>query len=59
LVDYEDLPKKHFPLIFHGIVGKDEQEKRSPSFFNIVEATRVKDYCISLLGNRKNGLSSS
>jgi helicase MOV-10 len=59
LENYEELPKRRFPLVFHGIVGKDEREASSPSFFNVDEATQVKKYCISLLGNRKNGISSS
>ena len=54
---YEELPKKKFPIIFHGVVGKDERESSSPSFFNIVEATQVKKYVMSLIGNRKNGIS--
>ena len=54
---YEELPKKKFPIIFHGLVGKDERESSSPSFFNIIEATQVKKYVMSLIGNRKNGIS--
>jgi Peptidase family C54 len=38
--------------IFHGIVGKDERDKSSPSFFNINEATVVKKYCQDLIHNR-------
>ncbi|KIK54982.1 hypothetical protein GYMLUDRAFT_249004 [Collybiopsis luxurians FD-317 M1] len=51
----DQLPKKKFPLIFHGIVGKDQREASSPSFFNIEEATLVKRYCLSLVSERKNG----
>ncbi|KAF9457927.1 P-loop containing nucleoside triphosphate hydrolase protein [Collybia nuda] len=47
------LPKKSFPIVFHGIVGRDEQGKESPSFFNIDEATLVKKYCMSLIENHK------
>jgi helicase MOV-10 len=54
MVTYEELPKKQFPIIFHGIIGKDEKEASSPSFFNIDEASQVKKYVVSLLGNRKN-----
>jgi helicase MOV-10 len=57
--NYEELPKKKFPIIFHGIIGKDEKEASSPSFFNIDEASQVKKYVISLLGNRKNKISES
>jgi len=41
-------------LIFHGVVGRDEREKSSPSFFNIEEATIVRKYCSSLIVDRKH-----
>jgi len=53
----EELPKKRFPLIFHGIVGKDDREASSPSFFNVDEASLVKKYCKALIDNRKYRLS--
>jgi len=34
LDQWEHLPKLGFPLIFHGVVGKEEQEAASPSYFN-------------------------
>ncbi|KAF6753774.1 RNA helicase [Ephemerocybe angulata] len=49
----DELPKKRFPLIFHGMVGKDNREASSPSFFNIDEASQVKKYIKSLLDNSK------
>ncbi|KAF9527429.1 RNA helicase [Crepidotus variabilis] len=58
LTDYSELPKKQFPLMFHAIVGKDEREASSPSFFNIAEATQVKKYCLSLIDNRKKGIKA-
>lgn len=59
LDNYEELPKKRFPVIFHGIVGKDERESKSPSFFNVDEVTLVKKYCMSLLSDKKYRLSKS
>ncbi|KAJ7074967.1 P-loop containing nucleoside triphosphate hydrolase protein [Mycena belliarum] len=53
LENSDELPTKKFPLIFHGIVGKDDREGSSPSFFNIAEATIVKKYVASLVSNRK------
>ncbi|KAJ6572149.1 P-loop containing nucleoside triphosphate hydrolase protein [Mycena capillaripes] len=53
LENSDELPTKKFPLIFHGIIGKDDREGSSPSFFNIGEATLVKKYAASLVGNRK------
>ncbi|KDR68378.1 hypothetical protein GALMADRAFT_257029 [Galerina marginata CBS 339.88] len=58
LETYEELPKKRFPLLFHAIIGKDEREAHSPSFFNIDEATQVKKYCMSLINNRKNNIKA-
>ena len=57
-MNFDGLPKRNFPLIFHGIVGKDEREERSPSFFNVDEVTLVKKYCVSLIGDKKNRLST-
>jgi helicase MOV-10 len=42
------LPNPRFPILFHGIVGKDDREASSPSFFNIDEATEVKEYVMLL-----------
>ncbi|PIK47598.1 hypothetical protein BSL78_15552 [Apostichopus japonicus] len=38
----DQLPKKGFPVIFHGIEGKDEREESSPSFFNAAEVQKIK-----------------
>ncbi|KAH8113520.1 P-loop containing nucleoside triphosphate hydrolase protein [Phellopilus nigrolimitatus] len=46
---WDGLVKKDFPVIFHGVGGKDEREASSPSYFNIDEATIVKAYVKSLL----------
>lgn len=51
--NWEYLPKKNFPVIFHGVKGKDEREGNSPSFFNALEVSRVIDYVKKLLGSRK------
>ncbi|KAJ7150896.1 P-loop containing nucleoside triphosphate hydrolase protein [Mycena crocata] len=53
LENSDELPTKKFPLIFHGIIGKDDREGSSPSFFNIGEATLVKKYVTSLVSDRK------
>ncbi|KAJ7154607.1 RNA helicase [Mycena filopes] len=53
LENSDELPTKKFPLIFHGILGKDDREGSSPSFFNIGEATLVKKYVLALVGDRK------
>ncbi|KAI0093452.1 P-loop containing nucleoside triphosphate hydrolase protein [Irpex rosettiformis] len=53
LARWGHLVKKNFPVIFHGIKGKDEREASSPSFFNIPEASEVKKYIDKLLEDRK------
>ncbi|XP_026857217.2 putative helicase mov-10-B.1 [Electrophorus electricus] len=47
--NWEHLPNKGFPVIFHGVLGKDERELNSPSFFNVSEITIVMDYLKKLL----------
>ncbi|KZT64423.1 P-loop containing nucleoside triphosphate hydrolase protein [Daedalea quercina L-15889] len=42
-----------FPVIFHGVGGRDEQEEGSPSYFNIEEASLVAKYCDELISDRK------
>ncbi|KAG1973810.1 helicase MOV-10 [Pimephales promelas] len=46
---WEPLPKPGFPVIFHGVVGKDDRESNSPSFFNISEINIILDYLKKLL----------
>lgn len=45
------LPNPRFPILFHGIVGKDDREASSPSFFNIDEVTEAKEYVMMLKRN--------
>jgi len=51
LIHSDVLPKKGFPVIFHGVRGKEERMKSSPSYFNILEASVVRDYCVKLTGD--------
>ncbi|XP_032898205.1 helicase MOV-10 isoform X3 [Amblyraja radiata] len=54
---WEHLPKKDFPLIFHGVLGLDQREEKSPSFFNIDEIDEVLLYLKHLLLNQgKKGI---
>jgi len=48
LVHSDVLPKKGFPVVFHGVRGSEEYSKWSPSSFNILEASIVRDYCVKL-----------
>lgn len=45
------LEFQDFPLIFHGILGVDDREEKSPSFFNIDEIDEVLRYLKHLLLN--------
>ncbi|XP_044071008.1 putative helicase mov-10-B.1 isoform X2 [Siniperca chuatsi] len=55
--NWEYLPKKGFPVIFHGVMGKDEREANSPSFFNVSEIEVLVDYLTKLMETQgKKGL---
>ena len=41
LCEWEGLPRKGFPLVFHGVMGEDMREGNSPSWFNPVEIVQV------------------
>ncbi|KAM5180413.1 helicase MOV-10 [Mantella aurantiaca] len=51
--NWEKLPKKGFPIIFHGVLGKDEREGNSPSFFNVAEIEVLMSYLKALLETQK------
>nr|DBA31271.1 TPA: hypothetical protein GDO54_007147 [Pyxicephalus adspersus] len=48
LLRWDKLPKKGFPLIFHGIRGTEMREGNNPSWFNPCEAVQVMRYCCIL-----------
>ena len=47
--DWEGLPTPQVPLFFDGLVGKDQREDRSPSWFNADECDRVLEHVLDLL----------
>lgn len=49
MVDYERLPEKGTPLIFHGVYGTERREANNPSFFNPEEISVIEDYVVHLL----------
>ncbi|KAJ8508765.1 hypothetical protein ONZ45_g9006 [Pleurotus djamor] len=53
------LPNPKFPIIFHAIAGKDDREASSPSFFNIDEASQVRNYISMLRDDRRVRLSDN
>ncbi|XP_063237788.1 putative helicase MOV-10 isoform X2 [Bacillus rossius redtenbacheri] len=50
-----ELPKKNFPVIFHGVTGRDEREANSPSFFNVMEIDVILQYLNKLFEDRLSG----
>ena len=47
------LVKKNFPIVFHGIKGRELRGRHSPSYLNIHEASVVRDYCLRLIEDRE------
>ncbi|EJD43380.1 P-loop containing nucleoside triphosphate hydrolase protein [Auricularia subglabra TFB-10046 SS5] len=47
------LARQFVPIVFENIAGKDSREAQSPSFFNVAEASLVKQYVQDLLGDQK------
>ncbi|VDC03812.1 unnamed protein product [Peniophora sp. CBMAI 1063] len=47
------LVNKHYPVVFHAIVGSNERESTSPSYFNILEAEQVKRYIDELIADKR------
>ncbi|NXY76275.1 SDE3 helicase, partial [Glareola pratincola] len=52
---WDELPKKGFPIIFHGVCGEDRREAKSPSFFNTSEIEVLIHYLKKLLQSRGKG----
>ncbi|KAM3610001.1 uncharacterized protein V6R79_023715 [Siganus canaliculatus] len=48
LSQWKTLPKKGFPLLFHGVRGTEMREGNNPSWFNPAEAVQVMLYCCQL-----------
>lgn len=59
LCQWYDLPVKDFPVIFEGVNGKDEREKKSPSFFNPQEISAVLHYVKNLKDTKGNTVKNN
>ncbi|KAM6976888.1 putative helicase mov-10-B.1 [Aplochiton taeniatus] len=56
---WEHLPRTGFPVIFHGVAGRDEREANSPSFFNTAEVVELMEYLKKLFQSQgKKGLAT-
>ena len=53
LVESGVLPKKGFPIVFHGIEGRENHSRQSPSYLNVHEASTIRDYCVGLTSDRE------
>ncbi|CAH0563803.1 unnamed protein product [Brassicogethes aeneus] len=53
--NWEGLPTKGFPIIFHNVVGEDARDKNSPSFYNAKEVQQVVAYIKMLLDTKLQG----
>ena len=53
LVESNVLPKNGFPILFYGIKGREKHSKQSPWYFNIHEASIVRNYCVALTSDRE------
>ncbi len=53
LLQSDVLPRKGFPVVFHGIKGRELRAQYSPSYLNIHEASVVRDYCLKLTEDRE------
>uniref|UniRef100_A0A672ZU77 RNA helicase n=1 Tax=Sphaeramia orbicularis TaxID=375764 RepID=A0A672ZU77_9TELE len=59
LCQWKTLPKKGFPLLFHGVRGTEMREGNNPSWFNPVEAVQVMLYCCQLAKKLYNPVDTS
>ncbi|KAF7655693.1 hypothetical protein LDENG_00052500 [Lucifuga dentata] len=59
LCHWKSLPKKGFPLFFHGIRGTEMREGNSPSWFNPVEAVQVMLYSCQLAKKLSHPVATS
>ncbi|KAM4574007.1 RNA helicase Mov10l1-like [Odontesthes bonariensis] len=59
LCQWKTLPKKGFPLLFHGVRGTEMREGKNPSWFNPMEAVQVMLYCCQLSKKLYNPVNAS
>ncbi|XP_078488067.1 RNA helicase Mov10l1-like [Ciona intestinalis] len=58
LCAWKQLPNKTFPMLFHGVVGTQLREERSPSWFNPSEIVQLTRY-VKLLTAETNMVGSA
>ncbi|KAG8937062.1 hypothetical protein FRC00_007237 [Tulasnella sp. 408] len=58
LVGWFKMPNPNFPIKFHGVVGKDQREDISPSYFNPYEVLEVKYIVEEILSSISRGFKA-
>ncbi|XP_052220021.1 putative helicase MOV-10 isoform X2 [Dreissena polymorpha] len=53
MLDWDMLPNKKFPVMFHSVFGTEEREGESPSWFNRDEIAQIDMYLTGLLKKKK------
>ncbi|KAL5635882.1 hypothetical protein ACGC1H_004621 [Rhizoctonia solani] len=59
LLAWSELGRAGFPIIFENIAGQDMREASSPSWYNPMEVSRVKDYVRMLRDLRRPHISTT
>lgn len=59
LLNWPELGRRGFPIIFENIAGKDMREASSPSWYNPMEVSRVRDYVRMLRDLRRPFISTT
>ena len=55
-LNWSELPKPGFPIIFEGLVGQDNREPNNPSYYNAEEAAVVVLYLEKILTLNQIGI---
>ena len=61
MLDFPGLPgqaRGKFPVVFHSVIGEDQQEERSPSFFNPEEVAMTVKYVKQILDLKANKIKA-
>ncbi|KAJ1310105.1 hypothetical protein OPQ81_006853 [Rhizoctonia solani] len=59
LLSWPELGRSGFPILFENIAGQDMREASSPSWYNPMEVSRVKDYVRMLRDLRRPHISTT
>lgn len=57
-IGWDELPNKHYPMVFHGVQGEEMREANSPSFFNPDEIMVAVEWIEKVISRRGTGISA-